>query len=155
MDPLSIIASTVGIAAVAFRLGSFLKRTIEAVRNDDRDLLNLLSQVETLSSIITGITSITCAQDFEQTLRRSFEDTGSLAKPWEQLWHDTERISKETKTLLERLEALLKYIHGDDRDASENASTDEASEQNPQAGLVRAQKSPTLVFQVLLITFLS
>ena len=142
MDPLSIIAATVGTADVAFRLGRFLKRTIQGARNDERDLLNLLNQVETLSSITNGITSITCAHGFEQTLRRSFRETGSLAKPWEQLWHDTERISKEIKRLLEKLEAVLKYIQGDDRDAAEGNSTDEASEQSPQAGSVRARNSP-------------
>ena len=139
MDPLSVVAATVGTADVAFRLGRFLKRTIQAARNDDRDLSNLLRQVETLSSISNGITSITVAHDFEQTLRRSFKDTGSLAKPWEQLWHDTERISNETKRLLERLEALLKYIQGDDRDAAEDNATDEASEQSPQVGSVTVQ----------------
>ena len=112
MDPVSIVAATVGLNDVAFRLGRFLKRTVEGAQEVDQDLVHLLSQVENLSSINNGITSITCAFDFAQTFRRSFRDTGTLAKPWEDLWRDTLRISKETTRLLLKLETVLKEIQG-------------------------------------------
>ncbi|KAI4259947.1 MAG: hypothetical protein L6R42_004297 [Xanthoria sp. 1 TBL-2021] len=107
MDPLSITAATIGIADVSFRLSRFLTRTIRGVRDVDSDLDHLLGQVNNLISINNGIKTFTCAPDFEQTLRRSFRDTGPLAEPWEQLWRDTARVSTETERLLKRLEHLL------------------------------------------------
>ena len=112
MDPISIVAATSGTADVTFRLGRFIKRTIEAAREVDRDLVHLLGQVENLSSINSGITSITCAFDFVQTFQSSFRDIGSLAKPWQDLWRDTTRISKENNRLLLKLETVLKEIQG-------------------------------------------
>ena len=135
MDPLSIIAATVGTADVSFRLGRFLKRTVEGAREVDQDLLHLLSQVENLSSINNGITSITCASDFAETFRRSFRDTGSLAKPWEDLWRDTIRISKEITRLLEKLETVLKNIQG--VDAADGSSMDSPILRNPRRLSVR------------------
>ena len=122
MDPLSITAATISIADVAFRVRRFLTRTIEGSRNVDSDLRHLLGQVESLVSINNGIKSITAAPDFEQTFRRSFRGTSSLAKPWEweQLWRDTERISVEITRLLENLERLLKAIQGFGVDTSED-----------------------------------
>ena len=114
MDPVSIVAATVGTADVCFRISRFMKRTIECAGDVDQDLLHLLGQVDNLSSINNGITSITCGCDFAQTFHKSFRDNGSLAKPWENLWRDTTRISKETTRLLVKLEMVLKEIQGVD-----------------------------------------
>ena len=126
MDPVSITAATVGIADVAFRVGRFLTRTIEGSRNVDSDLRHLLGQVESLVSVNNGIKSITTAPDFEQTFRRSFRGTTSLAMPreWDQLWRDTKRISIEITRVLENLERLLKVIQGSGVDAVEESSSD-------------------------------
>lgn len=140
MDPLSIAAATIGTADVTFRLSHFLKGIIEGARDVDRDLLNLLGQVESLASISKGITNITCAPDFEQTLRRSFRGTGSLERPWEQLWLDMKRISTETKRLLEKLEAVLKEIQGGNREADKDGAA-EASEKRSEERSVGSRTS--------------
>lgn len=135
MDPVSIVAATAGLADVSFRLSRFLKRTVDGAREVDQDLLHLLSQVENLNSINNGITSITCAFDFAQTFRRSFRDTGSLAKPWEDLWRDTTRISKESTRLLVKLQTVLKEIQG--VDTADGSLMDEPAEKSPGVPSVR------------------
>lgn len=118
MDPLSIAAATIGTADVAFRLGRFIKTTIQGTKTVDKELRELLSQVENLRVVSTGIASITQAHDFDQTLRRSFTDVNS--QEWEQLWRETGSISKEAGRILEHLESVLKDIHRADSDLSED-----------------------------------
>lgn len=118
MDPLSIAAATIGTADVAFRLGRFIKRTIQGAKIVDNELRELLSQVEKLRVVSTGIASITQAHDFDQTLRRSFTDANS--QEWEQLWRETGRTSKEAGRILEHLESVLKDIHRVDSNLSED-----------------------------------
>ncbi|KAL8784073.1 MAG: hypothetical protein Q9213_004200 [Squamulea squamosa] len=124
MDPISVTAATIGIADVAFRVGRSLSRLIKGARDVNNDLSQLLTQVDNLISINNSIKFFTCAPDFEQTLRRSFRNTGSIAEPWQQLWCDTARISEETKRLLKSLEDLLKVIRGNDS----NIAAEEAAE---------------------------
>ena len=149
MDPLSIVAATVGVADVSFRVGRFLKRTVKGAREVDQDLLHLRSQVEHLNSINNGITSITCAFDFAQTFRRSFRDTGSLAKPWEDLWRDTTRISEETTRLLLKLETVLKEIQG--VEATDEILTNKPTTKKPGESSVRSIMS----LRVYLLTSLA
>ena len=141
MDPLSITAATIGIADVSFRLTRFLTRTIRGVRTVDSDLNHLLGQVNNLISINNGIKAFTCAPDFEQTLRRSFRDTGPLAEPWEQLWRDTARVSTETERLLKHLEQLLYAIQGVSSDTAA-AATESNHEKVPEAHPVRMREFP-------------
>ena len=112
MDPVSIAASAVGTADVTFRLVRFLTRTLKGARDVNKDLRSLLSQMKCLNSINGCIHNITCVPDFEETLLKSFHNAGSLSTAWEQLWFDTNRILKETKRNLERLEELMNCIQG-------------------------------------------
>ncbi|KAL8731007.1 MAG: hypothetical protein Q9166_003658 [cf. Caloplaca sp. 2 TL-2023] len=147
MDPLSATAATLGIADVTFRLSRFLRRTIKSARDVDSDLQRLLDQVDNLVSINNGIKAFTCAPDFEQTLRRSFKDTGPLAEPWLQLWHDTTRVSNETERLLLRLEDVLKVIQGEKPEVVQIESEEEVVEKDLQEPLMRHQDSGLRMFR--------
>lgn len=113
----------------------------------------MLSQVESLIAVNNGIKSITSATDFEQAFRRSFWETGSLAKPWEQLWRDTAKVSSEITLLLEKLEEILKAIQGDNQGVAKEDATIEADDQGSEKWSVRPPFLKAVVQTKALSTF--
>ena len=112
MEPLSVIASVVGTADVTFRLCRFLRRTIRGLRDVDKDVIQILDQVENLSLVNQSIREITGAPDFAPKLRGSFADQNFLTRQWTELWRNTEKVSLEAQRVLKDLEKLLRHILG-------------------------------------------
>ena len=104
-DPLSIIASTLSVADVCFRLGSFLKQAIDGSQKIDEDLEALSQEITALSTINSLIKS-----SFEADLTRTAEvaNPGPIAS----LWQATNTTLGDCRGVLEKLDGLVTKIFG-------------------------------------------
>lgn len=125
MDPVSIAVATIGTADVTIRLIGFVRKTVEGTKTIDQTLNDVLRLVGRLQSVTSGIRTITCAPDFEQQWRSSFEGAASLTKPWEQLWVDTLGFLEEANQVLQTLDDMLKNIQGSKKRGVDQGSKEE------------------------------
>lgn len=104
-DPLSIIASTLSVADVCFRLGTFLKQAIEGSQKIDEDLETLSKEIAALSTVNKLIKS-----SFEADLARTVATTDQSTIT--NLWHATNTTLGDCREILEKLDGLVSKIFG-------------------------------------------
>lgn len=104
-EPLSIIASTLGVADVCFRLGTFVKQAIEGSQKVDEDLEALSQEIAALSTVNNLIKG-----SFEADLTRSAKttDEATIAN----LWQATSTTLGDCREILDKLDGLVTKIFG-------------------------------------------
>lgn len=108
MDPLSIIAGTVGVADVSIRIIAFLVDVKEA-SGKIQDEITILSQEA--SSLLAVNESV---EDFFHSRHDlgSFDEPLEEGSPAEKLWRNLALLLQQSKTTIEQLETLLGEVVG-------------------------------------------
>ncbi|PMB73412.1 Kinesin light chain [Beauveria bassiana] len=108
MDPLSIIAGTVGVADVSIRIITFLVDIKEA-SDKIQDEITILSQE--VSSLLAVNESI---EDFFHSRHDlgSFDESLEEGSPAEKLWKNLAQLLQQSRVTIEQLEALLSEVVG-------------------------------------------
>jgi len=103
-DPLSILAGTVGLLDVSWRVVSYLRDIQVEAAAIESDLVALQQELEALLSVNESIRDIFTAE--------LDENPAVLAVDSRRLWHNTGRLLRDCRTIVDGLETLLREIIG-------------------------------------------
>ncbi|TQV91394.1 tetratricopeptide repeat domain-containing protein [Cordyceps javanica] len=108
MDPLSIIAGTVGIADVSVRIIAFLVDIKEASEKIQDEITILSQEVSSLLAVNESV------EDFFHSRHDlgNFEEPFDDDSPAEKLWKNLALLLQQSKVAIEQLETLLREVVG-------------------------------------------
>lgn len=106
-DPFSIIAGTVSIADVCFRIARYLKDVQAAAASVEEEIAALLHEVEALVTINQSI-----QKAFEVEISGSSKLSLAKIEHVENLWKHTGKSLRDCQGIVEKLEILMKEIYG-------------------------------------------
>ncbi|XWX00934.1 hypothetical protein V2A60_008957 [Cordyceps javanica] len=108
MDPLSIIAGTVGIADVSVRIIAFLVDIKEASEKIQDEITILSQEVSSLLAVNESV------EDFFHSRHDlgNFEEPFDDDSPAEKLWKNVALLLQQSKVAIEQLETLLREVVG-------------------------------------------
>lgn len=113
MDPLSIIASTISIADIGFRVASFLYQVKKGTDSIDEDLRKLADEINALKAV-TGLIRESFEKDIADKQSASSKDEKATAG----LWYETDVALKECQKTLKELEGLVIHVVGDGKSST-------------------------------------
>lgn len=106
-DPFSIVAGTVGLVDVCIRVVKCLKEIHAATKKIQDDIGLLIKEIESLEAISNSI---------QKTFRKELDPKKSLSgygvDITSELWKHTGRSLQDCKSVIGRLEVLVKEIYG-------------------------------------------
>lgn len=108
MDPLSIIAGTVGVADVCFRIITYLKdiKTASAKIQDEITILH--QEVASLLAVNEAVEEFVHARSNPAT----FDEPPDTSSPDANLWKNLRLLLEQGTATIEQLEALLREVLG-------------------------------------------
>lgn len=103
-DPLSILAGTVGVLDVAWRVVSYLRDIQAGAAAIESDLVALQQELEALVSVNESIRDIFTAELHEKHAESAADSR--------RLWQNTGKLLQDCRKIVDGLEALLRQIIG-------------------------------------------
>ncbi|KAM5459934.1 hypothetical protein McanCB49686_000970 [Microsporum canis] len=107
MDPLSIAAGAVGITDVCWRIVKYLKDIPAAVAGVQKEIDNLITEVESLQTIVRSVD-----EAFEGSFVKSSSESPLRAANLENLWRDCKKSLEGCQNIATELERIIKEIYG-------------------------------------------
>lgn len=106
-DPFSIVAGALSIADVSTRLIKFLKDVKEGVETIDRELDDILHEIESLKTVNDSIKHV-----FERELEHDIEESDVAKEASTNAWREIATVLKNCEKTLLDFDALLVKIFG-------------------------------------------
>ncbi|KAM5442096.1 hypothetical protein MferCBS31731_002925 [Microsporum ferrugineum] len=107
MDPLSIAGCAVGITDVCWRIVKYLKDIPAAVASVQKEIDNLITEVESLQTIVRSVDKA-----FEGSFDKSSGESLLRAANLENLWSDCKRSLDACRYIATDLERVIEEIYG-------------------------------------------
>jgi hypothetical protein len=107
-DPISIIASVVGIFDVSYRVIRYLKHVHAEAKTVEADIAALIHEIEALTAVTESLKTV-----FEADLSRYSSDAPDKVTDAQGLWKHTATSLEHCSRTLDRLDVLVKEIYGD------------------------------------------
>ena len=107
-DPLSIIASTIGIVDVLFRLGKYLREVHQDIAHIGEDIRGLTNEVEALNSVITIVQGAFRGETDTNLSPSIVAEPDAIAN----LWSSVDRTLQSCLRGVLTLEGVVKEIFG-------------------------------------------
>ena len=106
-DPFSIIAGTVGVADVCFRVARYLKNAQVAAARVGDEISSLLDEIKSLETVNASV---------KQAYDAEFSEASGLSSPREKnlqnLWEQTGLSLSDCQLIVDKLHDLVKEIYG-------------------------------------------
>lgn len=106
-DPFSIVAGVISCADVAFRLTIFIKQVKDGTETIDKDLDDILREIEALTSINESIKQI-----FERDFQREKDESEVEKETSTHVWKEIVVVLEDCRKTLVDFDALLTKIMG-------------------------------------------
>tara|TARA_R110002060_G_scaffold76491_1_gene86889 strand:+ start:149 stop:625 length:477 start_codon:yes stop_codon:yes gene_type:complete len=106
-DPFSILAGSAGLLDVLWRVGIYIRTTVESAGRIEEELDGLSREIQSLISINQAIEE-TFRQEKARLPGTLLADAGRVNS----LWKNVGTLLQDCRTVVERLEGLMKYIIG-------------------------------------------
>jgi hypothetical protein len=107
-DPFSILAGTLGVADVCWRIAKYLKDVKASAATVEEDINLLIHEVEALMKINDCI-----EKTFEADISKSSNLSPLKSGHLEKLWQHTGKSLEDSKAIVEKLEDIVKEIYGE------------------------------------------